>query len=330
MSEKIMTISVAAYNVEKYLDKLMSSLLDKRILDDIEILVVNDGSKDKTAEITKRYENEYPETVRLVDKENGGHGSTINRGIIEATGKYFRALDGDDWVDTESFVKLVEYTKKYDVDMILTDYIRCYEDGSTELVKEWDLDNGKIYDADKVWKQFKRILYHQVVFKTEILKENNITLDENCFYVDSEFVLYPIPYINNVVYFDLVVYCYRLGRAGQSVSVEGTKKNVSHYLKVAKSLFEFYKRNEKELSDIKKKYLARRISYNCTWYFDALMLFGPSSKNKKDIIDFENYVKETLIDSYNSMAEISKCINLLRKSGYSLYLPLNVYRKLRK
>ena len=87
--EKLLTFSIAAYNVEKYLTKLITSIAEAGHLPEMEILVINDGSKDGTAKLTKEYESEYPDLVRLVDKENGGHGSTINRGIIEATGKYF-------------------------------------------------------------------------------------------------------------------------------------------------------------------------------------------------------------------------------------------------
>ena len=99
---KILSITIPSYNVEKYIDKCVQSMLVDSILDDIEILIVNDGSKDSTPEIAKGYVEKYPQTVRLIDKENGGHGSTINAGIREATGKYFKVVDGDDWLNTEN------------------------------------------------------------------------------------------------------------------------------------------------------------------------------------------------------------------------------------
>ena len=117
--EKILSISVAAYNVEKYLDQLMQSVIASGAIDDLEVLIVNDGSKDGTADKAMEYQKKYPQSVRLIDKENGGHGSTINRGITEATGKYFRALDGDDWVHSEHLGKLVEKMKNIDADYLL-------------------------------------------------------------------------------------------------------------------------------------------------------------------------------------------------------------------
>ena len=99
--EKILTITVPSYNVEKFLENTLDSFVDERVLDAIEVLVVDDGSKDRTAEIGKGYEAKYPGTFRVISKENGGHGSTINRGIKEARGKYFKVVDGDDWVDKD-------------------------------------------------------------------------------------------------------------------------------------------------------------------------------------------------------------------------------------
>ena len=105
--EKILTVTVPSYNVEKFLENTLDSFVDERVLDDIEVLIVDDGSKDKTAEIGRKYEEKYPDTFRVISKENGGHGSTINRGIGEAKGKYFKVVDGDDWVDQDGFAELI-------------------------------------------------------------------------------------------------------------------------------------------------------------------------------------------------------------------------------
>lgn len=110
--EKILTITIPSYNVEKYLDETLPHYFDERVLPDIEILIVNDGSKDNTLAIANGYHEKYPESVFVIDKPNGGHGSTINAGIAAARGKYFKVIDADDWVDTESFVKLIDTLKK--------------------------------------------------------------------------------------------------------------------------------------------------------------------------------------------------------------------------
>lgn len=120
--EKILTVTVPSYNVEKFLENTLDSFVDERVLDDIEVLIVDDGSKDKTAEIGRKYEEKYPDTFRVISKENGGHGSTINRGIGEAKGKYFKVVDGDDWVDQDGFAELIQRLKTCDADYVFTNY----------------------------------------------------------------------------------------------------------------------------------------------------------------------------------------------------------------
>lgn len=120
--KKILTVTVPSYNVEKFLENTLDSFVDERVLDDIEVLIVDDGSKDKTAEIGRKYEEKYPDTFRVISKENGGHGSTINRGIGEAKGKYFKVVDGDDWVDQDGFAELIQRLKTCDADYVFTNY----------------------------------------------------------------------------------------------------------------------------------------------------------------------------------------------------------------
>lgn len=117
MSE-ILIVTIPSDNTENYIDGCLPYLIDERIISDIEILIVSDGSKDNTVSVAKKWADKYPDSIRVIDKENGGHGSTINRGILETTGKYFKAVDGDDWVVTENFVKLIEFLKGVDVDLI--------------------------------------------------------------------------------------------------------------------------------------------------------------------------------------------------------------------
>ena len=100
MDEKILTVTIPSYNVEAYLEDCLESFVNSEVMDDIEVLIVNDGSSDNTVKIAQRYVDKYENTFRLINKENGGHGSTINTGVREAKGKYFKVVDGDDWVDT--------------------------------------------------------------------------------------------------------------------------------------------------------------------------------------------------------------------------------------
>lgn len=119
MNDKLLNISVAAYNVEATIEQCLDSFIQSKYLNSFEVLVVNDGSKDDTSRIVSQYVEKYPGTIRLIDKENGGHGSTINAAVKNALGKYFKVVDGDDWVDTEAFDRFLEFLEGTDVDLVL-------------------------------------------------------------------------------------------------------------------------------------------------------------------------------------------------------------------
>lgn len=230
--KKILTVTVPSYNVEKFLENTLDSFVDERVLDDIEVLIVDDGSKDKTAEIGRKYEEKYPDTFRVISKENGGHGSTINRGIGEAKGKYFKVVDGDDWVDQDGFAELIQRLKTCDADYVFTNYYEVNDvTGELNPVTFPEIRKEEQMPFEMIANE-TRISMHALVLKTSILKENQIRLDEHSFYVDVEYILYPIPYVKNVIYFDIFVYMYRLAQVNQSVSMLGYQKHMQNHIDV--------------------------------------------------------------------------------------------------
>lgn len=329
---KLLTISIAAYNIEKYINKLMASLLDSRILNRIEVLIINDGSTDKTKEISEEYMKQYPKTVRLINKKNAGHGSTINTGIIEATGKYFRALDGDDWINTEDLVQLIKDMEKINVDLILTNSIYCFEGKKNEVKYRNNLIHGKIYSFEQIAPLVKWMSYHEVIYKTSILKENNIKIDEKCFYVDTEFMIYPIQYINSIIYFNYNIYCYRLGTEGQSVSKKSRIKHIRDSYIVTKSLLNNYKKLPNNMSEKKREYIVKGISRIGIWHISGIMMDKPSKKRLQELKEYEKSIeivsKKIFIDMEN-MGRNSRVIKLLRRSKYMLYYPIGWYKQLK-
>lgn len=329
--EKLLTISVAAYNIAPYIGNLVESIVKANVSEKIEVLIVNDGSTDDTLSKAYEYEKQYPEMIKLVNKENGGHGSTINKGIECAQGKYFRALDGDDWVNSSALYKLVNRLPNIDADLILSNFCKCYENGTKEIVKFEGLEDSKTYTIERILSCVKRMRYHTVIFKTSILKRNHIKLDENCFYVDTEFVLFPIPFVKNVYFFEDYLYCYRLGLIDQSVSPESRKKNISHSLKVADSLLKLC--NDKSLNMLsceKQQYIVSVVAGHCIWCIQSYLLFPTSKAIKRKIIEFENNVKLSSKDVYKNMGKqgkFSRSINLLRKTRYKIYYFISWYKK---
>lgn len=312
------------------MDKMICSIIKANVSDKVEVLIINDGSVDNTADLAMKYEAEYPRMIKLIDKENGGHGSTINKGIELAQGKFFRALDGDDWVNPIALKKLVERLGNIDADMILSNYCKCYEDGRNEVVNFEGLTEG-MYTFDEIAPIVQWMRYHTVIYKTNILKEHEIKLDEHCFYVDTEFMLFPLPYVNEIYYFDDYIYCYRLGLTDQSVNPESRKKHIDNSLKVAEHILDIANSGQiAGFSNVKKSYIISGIANHCIWHIISLLLFPTSKKKKYEIMDFEKKVKEKSSDVYSDMqskGKYSRSIYVLRKTKYIMYPVVSWYQK---
>ena len=329
--EKIITFSIAAYNVEKYLKKLLDSIIEETLLNKIEILIINDGSNDKTIEIAKDYKKKYLDTIKVIDKENGGHGSTINVGIKYANGKYFRAIDGDDWVNTNDLKKLIKSLEIIEVDMVLTNFLKCYEDGKIEKEEFENIIPEKIYSFEEIVKQVKWMCYHSVIYRTKLLKEYDIRLDEKSFYVDAEYMIYPIPYVKTVVFFNYNIYCYRLGRAGQSVSIESRIKHIEDSRKVSYSLLNMYE-NLCNIQESHRQYIERGIASHCIWHFRTIMSCNPSKERLKELICFEEKIKCVSKKIYENMeifGKTSYLIKIMRISHYKLYYIISFIKYLK-
>lgn len=330
--EKILTITVPSYNVEKYLEQTLSSFVHEEILDDIEVLIVDDGSKDHTADIGKEYEEKYPQSFRVISKENGGHGSTINRGIQEAKGRYFKVVDGDDWVNTEAFVALIHKLKECNADYVFTNYYDV-----DDVTKEKTPVTFQGVSPDKMM-PFRAIAdktgisMHALVIKTEILKEHKIRLDEHCFYVDVEYILYPIPYVETVIYYDLYVYMYRLARVGQSVSMQGYQKHMQNHLDVITHVLEYIEQYKKTGNAKKEKirYMERRIGGMSDGQVNIFTSFSVNDKEiKRQFIDFDHMLKEKNLAVYKVTGEYSGMLRMLRKTKFRGYKWIVKLSKLR-
>lgn len=267
--EIILTIAIASYNVEKYLKNGVLSLLNSKIAQNLEILIINDGSKDDTAKIGKQLEEltkvNGKTIVRLVDKPNGGHGSAINKGIELAKGKYFKLMDGDDYFDTLALETLVEYLKQDNTDMILNNYVEDIAMDSIKIVKSlYDfMVPGLTYYVEDLcddvygFKDWGPLLSTST-YRTQMLKKANFKISEKCFYVDMELNTYAFINAKTIKYYPLDIYIYYIGRAGQSVSRESYTKNYKNHEHVTLKLInEFY--NNKDISQSKRTYIKNKI-----------------------------------------------------------------------
>lgn len=326
--EKTLTIVVPSYNVEMYLRETLQSFVKKSILSDIEVLIVDDGSLDKTAQIGKEYENRYPESFRLISKENGGHGSTVNKGIEECRGRYFKVVDGDDWVDTEDFAKLVEKLKDCQADYVVTNYYEVDNVTGDKTEKTFPMLKSDGHTPDE-YRRFDDIAgmmqlpMHALVIKSAILKENKIRLDEHSFYVDVEYILYPVPYVKTVAYYDLSIYMYRLAQVTQSVSMQGYQKHIQNHIDVIMHLTDFaeqYKIKSQSKEQVKLQYIGRRIAKMVGDQITIYMSYPPDDKDKKqEFIAFDHRLKQKSPWIYQLSGMESGTLRLLRRTGYKGY-----------
>ena len=290
------------------------------------------GGTDRTSEIVKKYEEKYPDIIKLIHKENGGYGSTINSSITLASGKYFKQLDGDDWFDKNNFKKLIELLRTIDADVVYTPYVINNEkNGERKLIDFFSNDiEGKYQTEDILIKATRYLSMYTLTYRTKILKENNIKLLEKCLYTDTEYALYPMIYCKDIYIMHDPVYVYRIGRNEQSVSLNSRIKHYEEHIKVTKRLIKFLEKTQKEksqnMAEYVKGYVSRMTSCSIG---DFLILLPQSKENLNKIKEFEKYVYDNKKDLYFEMEKVSRLVRLLRKSKYTLY-PLLSYYKRRK
>lgn len=256
---KLLTVAIPCYNSQEYMARAIDSLLTGQ--DDIEIIIINDGSKDKTKEIADDYVKSYPSIVRAIHKENGGHGSGVNMGLKHATGLYYKVVDSDDWVDEAALKSIIDKLKEMVAadkgpDMFISNYV--YEKVGRDKKKVIDYNGALPKETIFTWDDIKRfkasqnIIMHSVIYKTQLIKDCNLELPEHTFYVDNIFVYVPLPYVKTMYYLDVDLYRYFIGRDDQSVNEANMIRQVDQQLQVTKIMLESH-----ELRNIKSKKLQK-------------------------------------------------------------------------
>lgn len=243
MTDKILTVGVPAYNAEKTLRRCLDSFLISEVMDKIQVIIINDGSKDRTSEIAHCYEEKYPNTYSVIDKENGGHGSGINSAIEHAKGKYIKIVDSDDYVEREGLIDLIYQLEENDIDLCLSPYYEVFGDNKkmkTYYMHKKEMENRTI-DIENNECLDLRFAMHAITYRTDILKESNYRIDENCYYVDVEYSIYYLKDIKNIRLLSRAVYCYVIGSAEQSVNKKNMQKNIEQHTFVCNRLVSFYK-----------------------------------------------------------------------------------------
>ena len=240
---KLLSIVIPSYNSQDYL----RHCLDTVVLggQEVEVIVVDDGSTDSTAEIAREYCARFPGIVFLEQKENGGHGSAVNRGLEVATGTYFKVVDSDDWLDTSDYTSVLSLLRSIgSVDLLITNYVYEYSyNGKQKLMHYRNVfPQGKVISWDSMHRfRFDQLmLMHSLFYRTDLLRQCGLKLPEHTFYVDNLVAYLPLPYVKSLVYLDCSPYHYLIGRPGQSVNTQTMIKQIDQQLKVTRMMIGAY------------------------------------------------------------------------------------------
>lgn len=243
---KLLSVAIPCYNSQDYMRKCIESLLKGG--EDVEIIVVNDGSTDQTEAIAEEYVKKYPSIVKAVHKENGGHGSAVNTGLENATGLFFKVVDSDDWVKEEAYDRILDKLRELVgggqmIDMMISNFV--YEKEGEGQGKVMRYRHAIPVDTVFEWKEVRRffpgqyILMHSVIFRTGLLRECGLKLPEHTFYVDNLFVFCPLPFVKKMYYMDENFYRYYIGREGQSVNEQIMIGRIDQQLKVNRMMMDY-------------------------------------------------------------------------------------------
>lgn len=315
---KLISFVVPCYNSSSYMHHALDTILE--IKEDIELIIVNDGSTDDTLKVAKEYQKKYPQVIKVIDKENGGHGSGVNAGLGIASGKYFKVVDSDDWVDTSSLKKVVATLKKQDIDMLIVNYVYEKEGSPKEMGYLNVFKENEIFTWQEVghFKVSEYLLMHSVFYKTSLLKEIHLTLPEHTFYVDNIFVYYPLPFVKTMYYLNVPLYRYFIGRTDQSVNERVMIGRVDEQIKVTKMMIDFFDPLTIEPKSL-QKYLIHYLDIMMTISTILLKIANTKEANLKSK-ELWNYLKEKNKSVYKKLkiARLAKLPRFISVPGYKI------------
>ena len=314
--QKLLTIVVPVYKVEPYINKCLDSLvIAPELMEKMDVLIINDGTPDRSAEMSREYVKRYPMVFRQIDKENGGHGSVWNLGVKEAYGKYTRFLDSDDWL--ENLDLLIERLESCDADLVITPTL-CHCPNE-ELWKQeiLDMEFGKVYDADTFdWLHNRShgnyVFHHSCTYKTEMFRQYLPLFLEKQPYDDVVLGAASIIGANSLVAYDFVLYHYLMDREGQSISMDVQKKNLGAKIKTEKHTIEFIETHPVDNTSTKYGYFKGKLPKMYNFGYKGFFAFT-YKENKRLTREWDQWVRE----SNPSMNTV--WIRLYRLLPYCLY-----------
>lgn len=298
--EKILSIVIPTYNMEKYLRRCSDSLLvNDANMKLLEVIVVNDGSKDSSSQIAHEYEKRFPDTFRVIDKENGNYGSCINRGLKEVTGKYIKVLDADDWFDNQVFEKFMLFLQNTNTDLIVSDFSIVDENGCVSETGSFSLTPGTectlndLNDTDIKW-----LWHHAITYKHNLFSRIDYHQTEGISYTDDEWIFKPMLEVKTISYFNKSLYRYLRGREGQTFAPEVLAKSFGQRIKVAISMLDFFVETKDRLNDNNKIFMTSKIKTRLESIYYYCLAKNSSNILIEKLKEFDQYILQKSEEIY--------------------------------
>ena len=299
---KLLSIVIPTYNMEKYLRKCLTSLVvpeDK--MDKLEVLVINDGSKDSSSKIAHEFQDKYPQTFKVVDKENGNYGSCVNRGLKEYTGKYIKVLDADDSFDNEALEEFLDKLLSIDVDMVITDFDKVDPEGNAFFFHRYDFPKAVAFNVKDI--DDSRKLYglamHSIAYNRRVFVDLNYKQTEGISYTDQEWTFLPMTKVSTMEYLPIRVYKYLFGREGQTMNIEVVNKHISHYFKILTNRFSELSNRKLHVPGQIEDYLHYKTMVMASFVYRSVLLRKVGSLD--DLINLDNMIKKTTPKLYQDL-----------------------------
>lgn len=315
--------------MEKYLRKCLDSLIvSDENMQRLEVLVINDGSKDTSSQIAHEYENKYSQTFRVIDKENGNYGSCVNQGLINATGKFIKILDADDSLSNDTLDYYLSYLKEQNVDLVITDY--CLVDESNQVTETYsfDLPIDRAFSMNEFKKGAGWLWHHGITYKTDNLIKMGYSQTEGISYTDDEWIFKPMIMVRTVSYFPHFLYFYLRGREGQTFDPKVMRRTFSQRLKVVNSIVSFYIEHGTSVKSDVKRYLDIKLFSRTRALYNLFLIKGGNQNESQDLSSFcelDKKIKDFIPDIYNKLDNVHNSlgwyyIRKWRKAGYNTQL----------
>ena len=321
---KLLTFAVPCYNSEAYMEKCIRSLLTGG--EDVEIIIVDDGSRDGTAAIADRFAAEYPTIVKVVHQENGGHGEAVNAGLRNATGLYFKVVDSDDWVNQEAYEKVLSTLKRLlheqqVIDMMICNYVYEKQGALRKKVMRYKtaFPREEVFGWNNVKFLHKGqyILMHSVIYRTKMLYDCGLELPKHTFYVDNIFVFDPLPYVKQMYYLDVNFYRYFIGREDQSVNEQVMIGRIDQQIRVTKILIDkMVSYMSRPMNAKLKKYMINYVDIMMT-VSSVLLLKSGTPENLEKKKELWEYLRKASPKLYRKikLGILGRTMNLPGRSG---------------